>query len=206
MIRKEIKKIADKLKRMKDRVGKIPGIIKKAVRQETAFIGSAQMIDTRQARLIKKGLFYAGDLFFILAVTAVVFHYISLGTVVGNSMIPTFRGGQKYIGLNVCQDYRRDDVILVAVSDKEQTETETLIKRIIGLPGDTIQIVNGELYRNGQLVIENFSKGKNGEPMQVILGDEEYFVMGDNREHSYDSRNFGPVSRDQILCKVVKVW
>ena len=147
MIRKEIKKIADKLKSTKDKVRKIPGIMKKVVRRESAFISSAQTIDARRAQIVKKALFYAGDLFFILAITAVVYHYISLGSVVGNSMIPTFHSGQKYIGINVCQNYKRNDVILVVISNEEQTET--LIKRIIGLPGDTIQIVNGILYRNG---------------------------------------------------------
>lgn len=85
-----------------------------------------------------------------------------------------------------------------------------LVKRVIGLPGDVINFQNGEVYLNGQKIEEHYVKGQtfagNDEvPFTVQPG--QLFVMGDNREHSLDSRALGPIARTSIEGKAVyRIW
>jgi signal peptidase I len=86
----------------------------------------------------------------------------------------------------------------------------TFVKRVVGLPGDTIAIANGHVIRNGRPAREPFASGCSGEechlnPIRVPKG--SYFLMGDNRGNSDDSRFWGPVPRDWIIGKaVVSYW
>lgn len=76
------------------------------------------------------------------------------------------------------------------------------VKRVIALPGDTLSIVKGDVYVNGEQIVEpyvseNRHKAENME--QITLGESEYFIMGDNRANSLDSRMVGPIERSQIV-------
>ena len=88
---------------------------------------------------------------------------------------------------------------------KDKDAYEFYVKRIIGLPGETVQIVGDEIYINGELLEENYGKdpitdeGRATEP--IVLGEDEYFVLGDNREVSVDSRyeSVGNIKKDWIV-------
>ena len=92
-------------------------------------------------------------------------------------------------------------------------ENEYYVKRVIGLPGETVQIIGEEIYINGELLKEDYGKepitnpGRAAEP--ITLGEDEYFVLGDNREVSLDSRytQVGNVKRENIGGKaILRIW
>jgi len=77
------------------------------------------------------------------------------------------------------------------------------IKRIVGTPGDQVNIEsNGSIFVNDiELKIKNVNNTNNGDIFDIKLSENEYFLVGDNRENSFDSRMFGPISRDRIIGK-----
>ena len=90
-------------------------------------------------------------------------------------------------------------------------DQDALIKRVIGLPGDTVELRDGTVLINGVLLDEPYVNGAQTfcgnycEPF--TLGPDEYFLMGDNRANSLDSRSFGPISSDEIIGRVVmRYW
>lgn len=94
--------------------------------------------------------------------------------------------------------------------NKEENEKNRLIKRIIGVPGDEVDIKDGKVYLNGQVCNEPYVNGdtypKNMK-FPIIIPEKEYFVLGDNRENSMDSRDIGLVSIDKIEGKaVLRLW
>ena len=115
-------------------------------------------------------------------------------TVNGDSMVDTLHNGdlmllKKYEKNNI----KRDDIVVFTRSK------EKLIKRVIGLPNETIKCVSGIIYINNEEYDNKYANGKTGDFHEVTLGSNEYFVMGDNRGNSLDSRYFGPVKKDTIL-------
>lgn len=129
----------------------------------------------------------------------------------GKSMYPNFDDNQVlYVSrLNylLWQPERRDIVVFHFPDNPE----EDYIKRVIGLPGDTVEIRDAQVYVNNEGLDEPYIN----EPCQPdrcqnntwTLGRDEYFMMGDNRNHSSDSRFFGPVKREYIVGEVlVRYW
>lgn len=105
----------------------------------------------------------------------------------------------------------RFDIVVFYPYGKE--EGEYYVKRVIGLPGETIQIIGDTIYVNDVALEEHYGKepityqGIAAEPL--TLGDDEYFLMGDNREVSFDSRyeEVGPVKEDRIVGKaLLRIW
>ena len=124
----------------------------------------------------------------------------------GQSMEPTLSNGDNLIVDKISYRFRdpqRYDIIVFPYKYEEDTY---YIKRIIGMPGETIQVIGGYVYINGEL-LESDIYG--AEPMEsgqladqpITLGDDEYFVLGDNRNHSSDSRDpsVGVLKRSDLL-------
>ena len=113
----------------------------------------------------------------------------------GSSMNPTYYNGDLLQGAKPVKELQRGDIITF------RENGQTLIKRIVGLPGETISWKGGYLYINGARMITDFPKMQDGgilDEKTITLTDDEYFCLGDNRNNSMDSRVFGPVKKSQI--------
>ncbi len=133
---------------------------------------------------------------YIIIIVVVVFVRTFIITPVkvnGNSMYPTLEGNEIML-LNKLSDIDRFDIIVV----KLEEEDSELIKRVIGLPGETIEIKNNEIYINDELLDDPYGYGITYNIDPITLGEDEYFVLGDNRIISLDSRAFGTVHRSEI--------
>lgn len=149
--------------------------------------------------------------------------------VVGRSMYPTLKDGEfgfTNVGGVLLNGVKRGDIVVVTMEEKGQ-KTHWL-KRVIGMPGDTISCVNDIVFINGKVLDETqyidpdyrqscvdqfgyFNKVPNADNTdvqdfeEVKLGDDEYYVMGDNRPYSKDSRYVGPVKKSQLFAKKMLV-
>lgn len=156
------------------------------------------------------------DLIKLLVVVVVILflmiYIVSVTQVVGNSMYSTLEDGDVLI-LNKFKyrffDIKRGDIISL-----ENDDTKYLIKRVIGLPGDSISIKDNTLYINGEVYIENYlEEGLVYDDFELtslgydVIPDDMYFVLGDNRADSVDSREIGLVSKDDIIGKIsFRIW
>jgi signal peptidase I len=132
----------------------------------------------------------------------------------GQSMVPNFQSGDYVLTDKVSYRFgepQRGDVIVFHAPPAAQCPTGTgcdFIKRIIGLPGETISVKNGKLLINGSTLEETYlpdsfitEAGAYTRDRDVHLGANEYFAAGDNRSHSSDSRAWGPVKSTEIVGK-----
>lgn len=102
---------------------------------------------------------------------------------------------------------KRGDIVVFSPTDtlRQQNFHDAFIKRIIGLPGDEVQVKDGSVYINGQPLRENYiSEAPNYEFSPVVVPPDSYFVLGDNRNNSYDSHYWGFVPRKNIIGKATK--
>lgn len=151
----------------------------------------------------------------VLVLTFLVVTYVGQRTQVsGSSMEPMLSDGDNLIVDKISyrfEEPKRFDIIVFPFRYKEKTY---YIKRIIGLPGETVYIdENGLIYINGELLTESYGKeviedpGRAYEP--ITLGEDEYFVMGDNRNNSSDSRDpvVGNIYRNELIGKAwMRIW
>lgn len=125
--------------------------------------------------------------------------------IVGDSMFPTLESGQFMLVERVTHRFsepRRGDIVIFEYPRALQ---EDFVKRIIGLPGEMVEIQGGSVYINGVALVEPYIHGQRTltyHPISLTLGDGEYFVMGDNRAASSDSRTWGPLPRQNIVGRV----
>ncbi|MGN0356158.1 MAG: signal peptidase I [Muricoprocola sp.] len=126
----------------------------------------------------------------------------------GHSMESTLQDADQLICDKITyrfKDPERFDIVIIYPDDSKD---KRWIKRIIGMPGEEVRIdENGNIYINGEILEEDYGKEVILDPGMAInpitLGEDEYWVMGDNRNHSSDSRVIGPVSRDHILGRAI---
>ncbi|MCD8076112.1 MAG: signal peptidase I [Lachnospiraceae bacterium] len=163
-------------------------------------------------REILSWILYIG---FVILATWLILHFVGQRTVVdGRSMNDTLQDGDNLIVEKLSYrfgDPQRFDII---VFQPYEDSSELYIKRIIGLPGETVRIdEDGSIYIDGELLEEDYGRETIENPgrasEEITLGEDEYFVLGDNRNNSTDSRTerVGNVSRDSIVGKAwLRIW
>ena len=138
----------------------------------------------------------------IIAVILIRTFIITPVRVDGASVDQTLEDGQILLLYKLANVDYGDIVVL-----DEEKEGEIIIKRIIGMPGDTVSIRDNTIYVNGEEVEEDYAYGETSDYEEITLDDDEYFILGDNRPISKDSRYFGPVKEDEIIGKVIfRLW
>lgn len=174
---------------------------------------------------LKKGLKEVLDitiyLFIVLVATYLVVRFVGQRTEVdGESMETTLQHGDQLLVDKISYRFKEPERFDIIVFPYAGAEDTLYIKRIIGLPGETVQIAaDGTIYitkdgktealkeNYGREIIRWDTRGVAEEP--VVLGEDEYFVMGDNRNYSKDSRNatVGNIKREDIIGKAwVRIW
>ena len=128
----------------------------------------------------------------------------------GDSMYPTLHDQSIGLAGVITKNLgiQRFDIVTVKLVEKN----ETLIKRVIGLPNETIEFKNDVLYIDGKVVNEDFldeeyvaTYSQFTNDFKITLNEDEYFLMGDNRPNSSDSRYYGPFSKDEISTSKVLI-
>ena len=133
---------------------------------------------------------------YIIIIVVVVFIRTFIVTPVkvdGTSMYPTLDGDEIML-LNKLGHIDRFDIVVIHLNDEEGN----LIKRVIGLPGETVEIRDNKIYVNDELLEDSYGYGTTYNIDPVTLSEDEYFVLGDNRIISLDSRVFGKINRSEI--------
>jgi len=127
----------------------------------------------------------------------------------GQSMEPSLHTNQRLVVEKLSYRFhgpKRFDVVVLKVASQAN---ELLIKRVIGLPGETVEVKDGKVYIDGRPLDEPFLAGdtRPGRHGRVVVPPLHVYVMGDNRDHSNDSRSFGPVPIDNIVGRAwISYW
>lgn len=151
-------------------------------------------------------------LIFLLAGRALILVRVS-----GNSMYPTFKNGDILFLNKDINNIHKNDIVVFNLSkhfhseDRANAEKKKFfVKRVVGVPGDYLCSVDGYLYVNGFKENEYYNIKLNYEGLlseNISLKNKEYFVLGDNRNDSFDSRYYGYITKDDIVgiykCKII---
>lgn len=142
----------------------------------------------------------------ILVVVLVRTFIITPVRVVGSSMDKTLKEGEILLLEKIDKKYKRYDIVVI------KENNERIIKRIIGMPGESVKIVEGVIYINGESIEDKYASSYTGDfsldkfDLDVIPEDS-YFVLGDNRIVSKDSRLLGPINKKKIQGKAIyRIW
>jgi signal peptidase I len=154
----------------------------------------------------------------VVAVAAVALLYrfvLGVYIVPSVSMLPTLQVNDRVVVNKFVYRFvspaEGDIIVFVAppnAKDKGVAGTEYFIKRVIGLPGDIIECKNGSVYRNGQALTENYVTGQtSGDHAAIQVPPAHVFVMGDNRDNSFDSRDWGCLDMSMIVGRAnMIIW
>lgn len=147
--------------------------------------------------------FLCGIIVVAIATVLVFFFVIGVSRVDGESMLPTLKNEETLFFSRVDKNYNRGDVVAI-----DMPNGDYYVKRIIGVAGDEIDIHDGKVYLNGDALDESYyTQGNTMTDSELVsfpltVSEGKYFVLGDNREHSTDSREIGEVSAYAILGKI----
>ena len=171
----------------------------------------------KRGKAVRESVSFILYLIVIVALTFLMIRYVGQRTRVdGSSMENTLTNGDNLIVDKISYRFHEPERFDIIVFPFQYQTNTYYIKRIIGLPGETVQIMeDGSIYINGEKMEESYGReviqpetiGRAAEP--IVLGEDEYFVMGDNRNNSSDSRTdiVGNIKREDIIGKAwLRIW
>ena len=172
------------------------------------------MDEIKEKSLTKEILGWVVYIVIVIILTYLVITFVGVRTKVeGRSMENTLHDGDNLIVDKISYRFRDPKRYEIIVFPYKYQEDVYYIKRIIGLPGETVQVIDGYVYIDGEKLDEDYGKevmetsGIAQEPIK--LGEDEYFVLGDNRNHSADSRDasVGVLKREDLVGRAwVRIW
>ncbi|MBI5449483.1 signal peptidase I [Candidatus Gottesmanbacteria bacterium] len=159
--------------------------------------------------------FLQGIVVFLALLVMVYLFVMSPQEINGASMEPSFYNGEFILTNKIIYKFRNPKRGEVVIFKSPKNKEIDYIKRVIGLPGDTVKLYKSALYVNGQKLEEPylapgvyiFGGSYLAEGYEVTVPSGMYFVVGDNRPHSSDSREFGPVSKEDFIGHaILRYW
>ena len=138
----------------------------------------------------------------ILAVVTIRLFIITPVRVQGTSMDTTLKQGEILLLEKFDKNYKRFDIVVI------NTKNERIIKRIIGMPSESIKIIDGIIYINGEKIEDKYASSQTKDfSLEETIPENTYFVLGDNRIVSNDSRYLGPIKKENIQGKAIyRIW
>lgn len=140
----------------------------------------------------------------VIVISVFVNSIAMVNHVVGSSMYPTYKDGNLLFSTKIVNKIDRGDILAI----HSNALREDIIKRVIAIPGDNISYIDGVLKINGETIDENYINKEETLDIkfdieEIKLGENSYIVMGDNRNHSSDSRHFGLITKDEVFGKIL---
>ena len=178
-----------------------------------SYYTSTYMSRKRKRQMKDKVFFYLAGILISIFVAFILIRFCVFGiTMRGDSMKPAVDDGQFCIASRLSYKIgspKRDDIIVFKTDDES---TSYYIKRVIGVPNDTVQITDGKILVNGKEIEQKgsekiLSSGLAGD--KIVLGKDQYFVLGDNYNNSEDSRvsSIGNIKKEHIIGKIkLRLW
>lgn len=173
-------------------------------------IGPSVLAPVKIDRSDQLGRYVVGPLALMLLVVVLVFYvFFSAHVVDGDSMLPVLANGDRLLATHGYDVPRRGDIIVFTLLDESTGKPEGLIKRVIALPGDTIEVRKGQAVVNGVpepprgLIID---PNDPAETELYTVPEGTLYVLGDNRPISIDSRQLGPIRLSAIRGRVEWIW
>ena len=173
-----------------------------------------EKVEKKEASWLKELISTGVYLLVVVALTFLFVQYVGQRTHVnGDSMNNTLENGDNLIVDKISYRFKEPERFDIIVFPYQYQENTYYIKRIIGLPGETVQIEDGTIYVDGEVLEESYgretmrSAGIASQPIE--LGEDEYFVLGDNRNNSSDSRDpsVGKIKGDDIVGRAfLRIW
>lgn len=166
-------------------------------------------------KVLREILSTSAYILFVLCAIYLLIHFVGQRTqVLGSSMEPKLSSEDNLIVDKISYRFHEPERFDIIVFPYHYENNTYYIKRIIGMPGETVQIDGeGNILIDGEVLEENYGKEVIQSPgrayEEITLGDDEYFVMGDNRNNSTDSRDpsVGNIKRDEIIGRAwLRIW
>jgi signal peptidase I len=151
---------------------------------------------------------YAGSFFNALVIFVILYIFLWPLGVNGFSMEPALNDGDRVFisrAMAFFGMFDRGDIVMI--KPEKKGADELIIKRLIALPGEKVEIKSNKLYINGEEYKEAYlNDSYKMSDMSVMLSETEYFFMGDNRDLSFDSRSFGALDKESLKAVIIFRW